>query len=195
MTRRKPAAERRSNKPRVSKRFAPISTPIPRRPRGRPAKTFRDDPDRYVLAVATAFGSMGTSRRGALEIAVACVQGIPVEPNFKPGWGRGINLLDVKYEMRGATAATISGRAERMRRKIKAALNDPEAARWLTAMSTAWLIALEGPPRAERLVLELADKVGEREFATTVLLPLLMLPKKHINRGKTSGLAQRITSR
>jgi hypothetical protein len=164
----------------------------PRRRRGRPKKAFRSDPDRFVLAVATALGEMGCSRRGALEIAVACVLGVPVGVNSKPGWGRGINLLDIEYEMRRG-AATISGRAERLRRKIKTALGDPAAQRWLAAMSTALLIALEAPPGAERLVLELAHEVGELRFAIHRLLPLLR--ERHIIRGKTSKSARRITGR
>ena len=39
---------------------------------GRPRNTFLNDPDRYLLALAHAFREMGTSRRGAIEIAVAC---------------------------------------------------------------------------------------------------------------------------
>jgi hypothetical protein len=166
--------------------------------RGRPKKKFRDDPDRFVLAVATAFAAMGTSRRGALEIAVACVQGRPVGPNLKPGWGRGINLLDAKYQLRRpATAATIAGRAEGLRQKIKMVLHDPDAVRWLAAMSAAVQIALEVPPsvapQAERLVLELTREVGELRFAIYRLLPLLQ--KRRIIPGKTPKVARRITTR
>jgi hypothetical protein len=171
---------------------------VQRRRRGAPAKAFRSDPDRYLLAVATAFGGMGTSRRGALEIAVAAVQGLPVGPNLKPGWGRGINLLDAEYELRRpASAATIAGRAEGLRQKIKKALDDPDAVKWLAAMSTAWLIALEWPPHpaAQRLMLDLAGAVGEGQFAAKVLIRLLLLPKKHIFPGKTSKSARRITGR
>ena len=59
----------------------------------RPPIKFLQDPDRYLLAVAAAFPDLGTSRRGAVEIAVAAIEGYAVGPNRRPGWGRGLNLL------------------------------------------------------------------------------------------------------
>ena len=65
--------------------------------RGRPRIEFLQDPDRYLLAVAAIFPDLGTSRKGAIEIAVAAIEGYAVGPNCRPGWGRGLNLLYEEY--------------------------------------------------------------------------------------------------
>jgi hypothetical protein len=89
-----------------------------RRRRGRPRIEFLQDPDRYLLAVAAAFPDLGTSRKGAIEIAVAAIEGYVVGPNRKPGWGRGLGMLYDEYAMRpGGRAATIGNRERELRRK------------------------------------------------------------------------------
>jgi hypothetical protein len=140
--------------------------------RGRPRNTFLTDPDRYVLALASVFREMGTSRRGAIEIAVAALEGFPSAINPKPGWGRGLGLLDVHYELpdQPDDPDAIANRARWLRRKIKDGVNDDASLRWLAAMSAAWLIALRrGPPR---IILNLATSIGEAEFAQAVLIPI-----------------------
>jgi hypothetical protein len=140
--------------------------------RGRPRNTFLTDPDRYVLALASVFREMGTSRRGAIEIAVAALEGFPSAINSKPGWGRGLGLLDVHYELRDQPddPDAIANRARWLRRKIKDGVNDEASRRWLAAMSGAWLIApRRGPPR---IIIDLASSVGEAEYANAVLIPV-----------------------
>ena len=146
--------------------------------RGRPHLGFLQDPDRFLLAIAAVFRDLGTSRKGAIEIAVAAIEGYVVGPNLKPGWGRGLGLLYDHYVMRPVPgrAASIGNRERELRRKLKRALEDPACGRWLAAMSQATLLALRVvvPARgtAGELIMELADAVGEQTFATDVLLEL-----------------------
>jgi hypothetical protein len=149
--------------------------------RGRPHLDFLQDPDRFLLAIAAVFRDLGTSRKGAIEIAVAAIEGHVVGPNLKPGWGRGLGLLYDHYVMRPAPgrAASIDNRERELRRKLKRALKDPACVRWLGAMAQATLLALRVvvPARgtAGELIMELAAAAGERTFATDVLLELWRL--------------------
>ncbi len=139
-------------------------------PRGRPRNTFLSDPDRYVLAAAHMFREMGASRRGAIEIAVACIEGVVVGPNTKLGWGRGIKMLDASYELRQrGDSYDIADRARWLRRKMKEAAKDEAAVRWLAAMSGAWHIALNHG--SEKIILDLAGLANEVEYARRVLVP------------------------
>lgn len=151
------------------------------RRRGRPRGAFLQDPDRYLLAVATVFRELGTSCSGAIEIAVAAIEGHVVGDNLKPGWGHGLNLLYAEFAMRPrrGAASTIDSRARELRRKMKRAVKDPAAARWLAAMSEAVLLALwaHAPSQASGMtagaaILELGAIVGKSEFAHEVLLAL-----------------------
>ena len=152
-----------------------------RRRRGRPPiKNILHDPDRYLMAVAAAFPDLGTSRRGAVEIAVAAIEGYPVGPNLKPGWGRGLGLLYEEYTMRRkpGMAATIPNRARELRRKLKRAAIDPVATRWMAVMSQATALALWAtvPPlrgkTAGELIIELARGVNEEAFAAQTLIEI-----------------------
>lgn len=139
--------------------------------RGRPRNTFLADPDRYPLALAHTFREMGASRRGAIEIAVCCTEGWLVGPNQRPGWGRGLGMLDVTYKLpRTVSANGIADRSRWLRRKMKQAIKDESAARWLTVMSAAWWLAIYRGPA--RLILELAEGVGELDYAHDILLPV-----------------------
>jgi hypothetical protein len=157
-----------------------MNTPVLKR-RGRPRLGFLQDPDRFLLAIAIAFPDLGTSRKGAIEITIAAIEGYAIGPNLKPGWGRGLNLLYDQYAMRPVPgrAASIGNRERELRRKLKRALKDPAAVRWLAAMSEATLLALRvvvpAHGTAGELIMELADTVGERTFAHDVLLELWRL--------------------
>jgi hypothetical protein len=142
------------------------------RKRGRPRNTFLSDPDRYPLALAHVYREMGASRRGAIEIAVAGMEGRVVGPNQWPGYGRGLSMLEFDYELPGHTynADGIADRARGLRRKMKAAAKDEASVRWLAAMSAAWWIALQRGP--ERAILEMAESVNEADYARDVLLPV-----------------------
>jgi hypothetical protein len=145
--------------------------------RGRPRIEFLQDPDRYLLAVAAIFPDLGTSRKGAVEIAVAAIEGYAVGPNRRPGWGRGLNLLYEEYRMRPGRAATIDNRQRELRRKMKRVAADPVAARWLAAMSQGLLLALWAHVPGDHknvgdLITELAASVGDEAFATEILLEI-----------------------
>lgn len=130
----------------------------------------------YLLAVAAIFPDLGTSRRGAVEIAIAAIEGYAIGPNRQPGWGRGLNLLYHEYAMRPDSRATsIDSRQRELRRKMKKAAGDPVAARWLAAMSQGLLLALWVHVPGDRrnvgeMITELAAKVGDEAFANDVLL-------------------------
>jgi hypothetical protein len=141
--------------------------------RGRPRNVFLSDPDRYVLALASVFRELGASRRGAVEIAVACTEGRVVGLNRRPGRGHGLSMLELTYELPHTVNVNgITDRARELRRKMKAAIKDedPASKRWLAAISGAWWIALQRGP--VRLLLELAESVGELDYAHDVLLPV-----------------------
>lgn len=150
--------------------------------RGRPPKAYLIDPDRHVMALAVMFQTQGCSRRGAVEIAVCSMEGLPTRPSQKPGWGRGINLLDVEFELkrRPGAAATVAGRARTIRQKMKKWVRaDREGAtRWLTTMAQAWAVAIDlslpGRPPADELerLATIAETAGEAEFCRNVLVPL-----------------------
>jgi hypothetical protein len=129
-------------------------------PGGRPRNTFLSDPDRYLMALAYVFREMGASRRGAIEIAVACTEGRVIGLNRRPGRGHGLTMLDLAYEVPGHTANTdgIADRARWLRRKMEKAICDKASGPWLAAMSAAWSIALRRGP--VRLIFELAERAG-----------------------------------
>ena len=146
--------------------------------RGRPPIPFQQDRDRYLLAVAAAFPDLGTSRKGAVEIAVAAVEGWVIGRNRKPR-GRGLNMLADLYALRSPSrAASIDNRQRELRRKLKRCVTEPIAGRWLAAISQALLLALGHTVLRDRsknigeLIVELAASVGEEAFAQTVLLEL-----------------------
>jgi hypothetical protein len=141
-------------------------------PRGRPRNTFLSDPDRYLLALAYVFREMGVSRRGSIEMAVACLEGVVTGRNPKPGWGRGMGMLVVNYQLRDRPHDLdgIANGARWLRRKMEAGVADAANHRWLAAMSGAWLIALHHG--SARLIRDLAGMVREAEYAESVLVPV-----------------------
>jgi hypothetical protein len=142
--------------------------------RGRRRKTFLSDPDRYPLALAHVFREMGMSRRSSIEIAVACTEGRVIGPNLRPRRSHGLTMVEFAFELPGHTvnADGIADRARWLRRKMKAVIKDKDEAnlRWLATMSMAWWIAIYRRP--EHFNLELAESVGELDYAHDVLLPV-----------------------
>jgi hypothetical protein len=163
---------------------------VSRKPRGRPRKPLAEDPDRRILALALVFREWGVTRKGAVQIAVALIEGRPVALNPKAHnrrrqlikalvsgnpatrGGRGLDLLDWKFELRArpGAAATIEGRARTLSQKMRKAIEDQDAGRLLAALSLAWEAALDRGSADQ--ILEFADRAGEREFALAVLIPL-----------------------
>jgi hypothetical protein len=142
---------------------------------GRPKLEFRHDRDRHLLALALAYRTLGMSRRGGCEAAVATVEGLPVGPNLnRRRGGHGLNMLDWQFELkrRPGAAATIEGRARGLRQKIRKWQRDPEAVRWLAVMQRAWLVALQTlvpPGAADAEIKKLTKQIGETAFAERLL--------------------------
>jgi hypothetical protein len=70
-----------------------------RQNKGRPRKAFQSDPDLIPLAFAAFLRELGTTRNGALAIAVAVRHGRLVGPKANRRHGLGIALLDMDYEL------------------------------------------------------------------------------------------------
>lgn len=150
--------------------------------RGRPPKPFLEDPDRHIMALATAYQCWGCSRKGAIEYAVAVTEGIPTGPNPKPGWGRGIAMADAIYEMkhRPGAAYSVTGRGRTVRQKLLRWLRADRdgASGWLGRTALLWAIAIDcsmvnppDPAEIERLI-ALAAADNESDFCRDVLIPL-----------------------
>ena len=143
---------------------------LPSRPVGRPSQPFKQDPDRYAVALLDAMLAleMGSERACALTIAAWQV-GRQLEA--RPGritWAMTPTLP-------GAKAATLVGRANTMRGKQRRPC-DLEDASWRTAMASAFMLALaaKDPEAAKPAVILRAKSVGENEFATRIMLPMLI---------------------
>ena len=152
---------------------------------GRPKLELHRDADRYVLALALSYRALGMSMRGGCEAAVASTEGLPVADNLNRGHGgHGLAMLDWVFEMkrRPGAATTIAGRARGLRQKLKAYLKDDNTARWLYAMSNIWLLAVQPAAepdlaRAERMLRDMAQLIGEADFVGDKPLVLLRLTR------------------
>jgi hypothetical protein len=84
--------------------------------RGRPKKDFTIDPDLPIAELAIALqAAWGLSERRAIDLALALMEGSPVEPSKMPR-GRKGGLL-VGYQL--PNNMTFAGRAATIRRKLK----------------------------------------------------------------------------
>ncbi len=149
--------------------------------RGRPPKIFAEDPERHLMAIAVAFWSLGASKRGGCEIAVASVEGWPVGQNTaRDKGGHGLNLLEWRFELKlpHSFTATIVGRARDLRKKIKKSLRDPAAAAWLQEMAKIHLLAWGqlGAPQQhlalEAEIMRRAEALGEADYGRARLLTM-----------------------
>lgn len=158
--------------------------------RGRPKLKFFGDRDRHLMALALAYRALGMSMRGGCEAAVASTEGLPVGLNLNRGHGgHGLNLLDWRYDLkrRPGAAATIQGRARGLRQKLKGYLRNEPAARWLYQMSKVFLFAMQpaaepDPAAAERVLLAMADLVGEAGYVRERLVPLMRMTRARPER-------------
>ena len=138
--------------------------------RGRPPKAFAHDPDRHVMACAIAFWALGASRRGGCEIAIACIEGLPIGPRRKRGaGGHGLSMLDLEYELQTewCGTASIEGRARGLRRKIKKAAQGPGRGR--LAAGNGRPVPDRAPPRSgERSGRRRNHAAGDRHLAKPI---------------------------
>jgi hypothetical protein len=104
-----------------------------RRKRGRPKVDPTADPDMPIAELAIALrAAWGLSERKAIDVALALMEGLPVEPSKRP---RGINHKAgtlVGYQLPGQMS--FAGRAATIRRKLKWA--DTTVTRALAIMLT-----------------------------------------------------------
>jgi hypothetical protein len=141
------------------------------RPRGRPRKNWRTDPERFALPFIDALVAVGVSETGAFEIAAAQLVGEPVEvrlvgPRRKRGRGAVPGGVLVSYEPRHR----LETKAAALRRKYKKPMS-AEAGRWRIAMGRAFVLALTAKDKARCAIKirELAAAVGEHQAAQTLL--------------------------
>jgi hypothetical protein len=79
-------------------------------PQPNTAEDFGRDPDRYVAALAMAFCRMGLKQQGAIEVAIACLEGFPgdAETLNEDGASAGVLEFARKRCRRGADAERIA---------------------------------------------------------------------------------------
>jgi hypothetical protein len=106
--------------------------------RGRPLKSFLNDPDRHVVAFAMALQACGVSERTAFLATSALMLGRRIEERERPASRkRGVGKIPggkwVTYEriQGGLTPASFENYANTMRKKAARAMDDPESAAWL----------------------------------------------------------------
>jgi hypothetical protein len=107
--------------------------------RGRPLKSFLNDPDRHVVAFAMALQACGVSERTAFLATSALVLGQRIGEREMPArQKRGVGTIPggkwVTYERiqaPGFTSASFKNFANTMKKKARRAMADPEAAAWL----------------------------------------------------------------
>ena len=147
----------------------------PRRPQaGRPPQTFRNDPDRYAVALLDAMLALelGSERACALGIAVWQV-GIEATPRQIVSDRHVLTSWLRKPTRTGALAATLEGRALTLRSKQRRRCSGEDGA-WRTAMASSFMLVL-GACNLESVkstILARAESVGEGEFAECVMLPM-----------------------
>jgi hypothetical protein len=154
------------------------------KPRGRPQLDFLQDPDRFAIALAFAFRTLGNSENAAFLAVAALTFGSKVSaqevaPRRKPGRGAIPGGLQVTYERpvySGAATTTLAGRATSLRQKARRVGSDPKGMAWLLQMQSAFTLALQAASSAEQCatrILELGQQVVEGKLAQDALLNVL----------------------
>jgi hypothetical protein len=150
-----------------------MATPKTGKPRGRPPKRYRQDPDRYVLAFAQAAEIVfGISQNDAFDLTVSSLFGRQVEhergrrrqpaTTEAVGWATRVGPTPLQH--RAAALITKAGRP----------LSEADAVHHAVLM-TACKNALEA--RDGRVITPLLDmlaSIGEREFGERCLVPMVL---------------------
>lgn len=163
----------------------------PKKDRGRPSVPFRQDPDRYLIAMVEAHAIVNrTSERQAAEAIAALQIGnevqIPSEimngcpPGYiAVGWGPAHapkaddSFINTKP---GSSAATITGRAATLRQKLRESRKDIDNNHWRTNMAVAFALAMSPIKKAQEvkdIVMVLTAAIGETEAALNTILPMI----------------------
>jgi hypothetical protein len=153
------------------------------KPRGRPQLDFLQDPDRFAIALALAFRTLGISENDAFRSVAALAFGFQydakeVGPRRKPGRGAipgGLMVTYVRATYQLAATTTLLGKATTLRQKGARVLRDPSAMAWLLQMQFSFALALEAasPERCATRILELGHEVVARKISEDQLLNVL----------------------
>jgi hypothetical protein len=133
-------------------------------PDGRPPISWADDPDRYAVALIAALDAFdATSIRQSALLAAVLMLGESVGGDAY-----------AKIVAPGESTATEEGRADALRKKYRTAARDPEAARWIVAMASIFmlLIGVKDWERVKRELVRRASAIGEQTFVRDLVLRL-----------------------
>jgi hypothetical protein len=154
------------------------------KPRGRPQLDFVQDPDRFAIALAFAFRTLGNTENAAFQAVAALALGSKVSteevpPRRKRGRGAVPGGLRVTYERlahKGGAIGSLIGRATSLRQKGARIERDPKAMAWLLEKQAAFAMALQTTSSIERCaqrILELGRQVVDGQLAEDRLLNVL----------------------
>jgi hypothetical protein len=164
------------SKPTGRPRGRPRKERPPRRPKaGRPPLRFRDDPDRYAVALLDALLALDMGSEYACSMGVAAWL---VGLDGDPARVRSDGLTSTNWWRRrtrgGVSAGTLQGKAATLKQKRRRCRSLGEAA-WRRAMAACFMLTIgaRNPETAKPAILDRAASVGEREFAERVMLPMV----------------------
>jgi hypothetical protein len=90
------------------------------RRRGRPPKDFASDPDRLIVDLAAALrAAWGLSERKAVDLALAVIEGSPIEPSKLPRGAKRKGGILIGYQL--PRHVSFAGRGATIRRKLRQA--------------------------------------------------------------------------
>jgi hypothetical protein len=146
---------------------------------GAPKLPLPEDPDRYAVALALAFETLGLTRLRASRIAVAlsyCKEIVPRAESKRRALEMQPALVAVGYKLLALPGlpATVDGKASTIRRKLEKGYSRDEAF-WLKLMTWALLIALRSndPILNKAQVKGYMATIGEDDFADACLVPMI----------------------
>jgi hypothetical protein len=167
---------------------------------GRPKFDFRRNRYRHAVALLDAMLAldMPVARRGKRLVASerACAKAVAVwlvgvegdAERLPPDHRHVVTNWDPNQTLRGATAATLDGCAASLREIRRRYCSLGEAA-WRRCMASAFMIVLGARDRehCKAAVLERCQRIGEDEFARTVLWPMIDAKIDAKNPARFSG--------
>lgn len=197
-------------KPTRRPRGRPKKPKVVSRGRGRPSIALARDPDRYFLALVQsnidAARSHGISERRVTETYASIRYGFPNRSRENmEALARDERVQVVfdkqRHQLRGSVARgkgqgwlnqnAFRPYADGLRNKLGKLRRKPPSdfdRRWLAAMSIAWRISLLGDLRIKTHAEALAAIVGEREYFSSTMLPILY---DSFHRATSPGAAHR----
>jgi hypothetical protein len=139
-------------------------TPRTSKPRGAPPIAWRDDPDRYAVALIAALDAFEVTSVRQISLLTS-------------GLGLGRFASETVIEkIFGPVESTVTfaGRADSLRKKYRAASDDPEAAKWLVEMGVIFmlLIAAKDWPKVIMESTRRAAVIGEEAFVHDLVVAI-----------------------